>query len=200
MRTDAIRARRVAIAGFLFLSVILSAVGYRLFVDATAAVIYNADQRIAEATDKAWIYASIWGVLNGALAYAAFRKGIFRSNRWLTGIAAASVLVLDLSFSLLLGIRGSAGDLGAAAVFTLVVGLTGLLAWHRPGLGGLLLLVIGGWLTLGSLFNSATYEGEAAGLLFDEDLFFVVSLGLLPLLAGVLFLVCWISGGRPKRG
>lgn len=52
-----------------------------------------------------------------------------------------------------------------------------------------MLTVIGGLLAFGALFGSASYEGEAKGLLFDEDTFAIFTLGLVPFVSGLLF-VC----------
>jgi hypothetical protein len=86
-------------------------------VDATGAVYYNADERVSEAVEDAWLYAAIWRSVNGALAYFAYRAGILRIRHGPTRVAGASVLVLDLSFLALLGLRGSAADLASASVF-----------------------------------------------------------------------------------
>jgi hypothetical protein len=184
------RARPSAVRGFIqplaaaSVAVGLSLVGHRVFVDAIAAIYYNADVRVPGAVEDAWLYAAVWGTVVAALSLAAYRRGVLR--RGVMRVAAASLLVLDLSFLILLGVRGKPSDLMVAAGFSVVMAALGALAWRRPGLGGLLLFLVGGWLTLGTLVNSATYDGEAYGLLFDEDTFFIFSLGLIPLLAGVL--------------
>jgi len=180
----------------VLLTIALTAVGQRIFVDATAAVYYNADQRIPEAVADGWWYAALWGILNGALAGLAYGRGILQSGRGVTRIAAAAVLALDFSFQVVLGIRGAWGDLAVALGVCLVFALLGLLAWRRPVLGGVVLLAVGGVLALSALAGSATYRGEAAGLLFDEDTFFVFSIGVLPVVAGVLSLMSSRYRGR----
>lgn len=182
------RARNLApLITTLAFSLVLTLVGYRLFVDATAAVLYNADERTPEATEWAWIYAAIWGFGNGALALYAYRAGLLRPENGLVKILAAGLLVLDLSLLVLLGIRGR--DFVFTTVFALVVAALVLLAWRRPGLGGSLLMAAGALLTFGSLFGSASYEGEAAGLLYDEDTFAILSIGLVPFVCGFLFIL-----------
>jgi hypothetical protein len=191
------RARVIAETSAALLgALVLVVLGHRLFVDATAAVYYNADERIPEAIEGAWLYAAIWGILNAAVGYLAYRAGFLRFRRGVTRVAGASLLVLDLSFLILLGVRGSSSDLWFGIGFSLVIGALGVVAWRRPVLGGSLLFVVGGFLTIGTLFNSATYEGEAAGLLFDEDTFFIFSLGLFPTLSGILSVVAFRYRGR----
>jgi hypothetical protein len=180
----------------LTVSLALVPLGYRLFVDATAAVYYNADERIPEAIQGAWLFGTAWAFLNGAVGYAAYRAGVLRFRRGATRIAAASLLCLDLSFFLLLGLRGGVGDLILSAVVCIVFGLLAFLAWRKPGLGGSILLAVGGLLGWFALVGSATYEGEASGLLFDEDLLAIVVFGLVPFAAGLLFVVSGRYRGR----
>jgi hypothetical protein len=133
----------------------------------------------------------LWGFGNGALAYFAHRAGLLHPENGLAKIFATALLVLDSSFLVLLGIRG--GDVVSTGVFALVVWSLGFLAWRRPGLGGSLLVAAGSLLTFGSLFGSATYEGEAAGLLFDGDTFGIVSLGLVPVACGLLLVLSKVT-------
>jgi hypothetical protein len=182
------------------LSLLLAAAGYRLFVDATAAVVYNADERIPKAVHGAWAYAAIWGSANGAIAYLAYRRGLVRRGREVPWVAASALFILDGSFNALLGMRGN-GGLGAvlgAALTLVVVGLLVYLAWRRPRIGGILLLVLGVVLGFGALLGSATYESEAHGLLFDEDLFYIFSIGLVPFFAGLLWLVSTSPRNRER--
>src|SRR5439155_12577808 len=69
---------RTSAALIVLLTIALTAVGQRIFVDATAAVYYNADQRIPEAVADGWWYAALWGILNGALAGLAYGRGILQ--------------------------------------------------------------------------------------------------------------------------
>jgi hypothetical protein len=170
-------------------SLLLLLIGYRLVVDATAAIQYKADTRIPEAKDGAWVYASLWAVLNGAIGWIAYRAGILGPWRRLPRVLAAWALVFDFSLLGVLAMRGGLGDLVFAGVLALIASGLGFLAWRRPGLGGSLLIVIGGLLGFFSLVGSATYEGEAKGLLFDEDQFAILSFGVVPFLSGLLFLV-----------
>jgi len=180
----------------LGLSLALSMAGYRLFVDAVAAVIYNVDERTPETTGWAWAWATLWGFGNGALFYLAHIRGFLRAERGILKILAATVLVLDFSLVALISLRGR--DYGFTAILVLVVSAIIVLAWRRPGIGGSLLLALGSLLTVGALFGSATYEGEAHGLLYDEDTFAILALGLVPFVCGVLFVVAALVA-RAKR-
>ena len=166
----------VALVVTLMYSLLLVLVGYRLVVDATAAIQYNADERIPEAKDGAWVYAGLWGLLNGVVGWCAYRAGILSPWWRLPRVLATWLLVLDFSFLVVLELRGGVGDDAVYLIaLAAVAGGLGFLAWRRPGLGGSLLMVIGAFLALLALAGSATYEGEAKGLLFDEDLFAVFS-------------------------
>jgi hypothetical protein len=179
---------RLAPAGAF--AVALTVIGHRLFVDATAAVYYNADYRVPEAVSGAWLYALAWGVLNGALAYLAYRLGILRTSRGVTRIVALGLLVLDASFVFVLSIRGGGtGDVITSFIFAVVVAGLALLAWRQPVLGGAVLMALATLFGCFALLGSATYDGEAAGLWFDEDTLYIFIFGLIPFASGLLSLV-----------
>jgi len=200
---QALGAREVGpVIGAFALSIALTVIGYRLVVDATAAVIYGADERIPAADNGAWLWAGFWGFMNGLLAYSAYHAGYLRAGN-IVKVVAAGIYALDVSFLLVLALRSGEVNLGFTAVVVLVAVLIGLLAWRRPVLGGSVLVVLGALLAFGVLFVSAWSEecgGQEArfvcqsssyppadGLLFHDELFLIVSLGLVPLLSGLLF-------------
>jgi hypothetical protein len=119
--------------------------------------------------------------------------GLLRRKNGTLRIAACSLFVLNASLIVVLGLRPGGGDLGFTVVFAIVAALLVILGWRKRLLGGAVLLLGGALFTVGGLFGSATYEGEAAGLLFDEDTFYTVSLGLVPFLCGVLLILSRIA-------